>query len=84
MAGKVTSKGGSCRREKIWLMMMRAFAPSAATASDATTTSGLGSGLGSGSQSKKAVAISNSIYVVFCLIVVHIPNFIQIGQKHRS
>ena len=33
--------------------MMRAFAPSAATASDATTTSGLGSGLSNGSQSKK-------------------------------
>ena len=33
-------------------MMMRAFPPSAATASDATTTSGFGSGLGSGSQSK--------------------------------
>ena len=34
--------------------MMRAFAPSAATASDATTTSGLGRGLGSGSQSKNS------------------------------
>ena len=33
-------------------MMMRAFAPSAATDSDATTTSGFGSGLGSGNQSK--------------------------------
>ena len=33
-------------------MMMRAFPPSAATASDATTTSGFGSGLGSGSQSE--------------------------------
>ena len=33
--------------------MMRAFVPSAATASEATTTSGLGSGLGSGSQSKQ-------------------------------
>ena len=32
--------------------MIRAFAPSAATASDTTTTSGLGSGLGSGSQSE--------------------------------
>ena len=31
-----------------------AFAPSAATASDATTTSGLGSGLSSGSQSKNS------------------------------
>ena len=27
------------------------------------------------------VAISNSFHVVFCQIVVHIPNFIQIGQK---
>ena len=27
------------------------------------------------------VAISNSFHVVFCLIVFHIPNFIQIGQK---
>ncbi len=34
--------------------MMRASAPSAATASDATTTSGLGSGLSSGSQSKNS------------------------------
>ena len=33
-------------------MMIRAFAPSAATASDATATSGLGSGLVSDSQSK--------------------------------
>ena len=30
---------------------------------------------------KIAVAISNSFYVVFCPIVVHIPNFIQIGLK---
>ena len=30
---------------------------------------------------KIAVAISNSFYVVYCLIVVHIPNFIHIGQK---
>ena len=44
--------------------MMRAFAHSAVTASDATTTNGLGSGLGSGSQ-KIAAAISNSFYVVF-------------------
>ena len=34
--------------------MKRAFALSAATASDATTTSGLGSGLSSGSQSKNS------------------------------
>ncbi len=34
-------------------MMMRAFAPSAATASEATITSGFGSGLGRGSQSEK-------------------------------
>ena len=61
---------------------MRAFPLSAATASDATTTSGFGSGLGSGSQSKIDVAISNSFYVVFCHIVVHKPNFIQIGQKN--
>ena len=33
---------------------------------------------------KIAVAISNSFYVVFCLIVVHIPNFIQIGQKTKK
>ena len=45
---KYTSKGGFCRREKI-IKLMRALAPSAATASDATTTSGLGSGLSSGS-----------------------------------
>ena len=30
---------------------------------------------------KIAVAISNSFYAVFCLIVSHIPNFIHIGQK---
>ena len=59
---------------------MRAFAASAANGYDATTTSGLGSGLSSGSQ-KIAVAVSNSFYNVFCLIVVHVPNFIQIGQE---
>ena len=37
---------------KVLMMMMKAFAPSAA--SDATTTSGLGSGLSSGSQSKES------------------------------
>ena len=37
------------KNHKALLMMMRATAPSAVTASDATTTSGLGSGLGSGS-----------------------------------
>ena len=49
-----TSKGGFCHTEKnhkVLLLMMRAFPPSAATASDATTNSGFGSGLGSGSQS---------------------------------
>ena len=30
---------------------------------------------------KIAIPFSNSFYAVFCLIVVHIPNFIQIGQK---
>ena len=63
---------------------MKPFAPSAATASDATTTSGLGSGLGSALvvvNKKVAVAISNSFYVVFYLSFVHIPNFIQTGQK---
>ena len=50
----ITSKGGSLRLETILLMMMRAFAPSAATDSDATNTSGLGSGSGSGSQSKNS------------------------------
>ena len=41
----------SCREENhnVLLMMMRAFPPSAGTASDATTTSGFGRGLGSGS-----------------------------------
>ena len=48
VASYATSKGGSRRREKVkMLIMMRAFAPSAATVSDATTTSGLGSGLSS-------------------------------------
>ena len=61
-------------------MIMRVLAPSPATASDATTTSGLGSGLGSSSK-KIVVVISNSFYVVFCLIVVRILSFIQIGQK---
>ena len=37
------------KNHEVLLMMMRTLAPSAATASDATTTSGLGSGLGSGS-----------------------------------
>ena len=38
-----------------------AFAPSAATASDATTTSGLGSGLASVNQ-EMAVAISSMLF----------------------
>ena len=40
------------KNHNVLLMMMGAFPPSAATASDATTTSGFGSSLGSGSQSK--------------------------------
>ena len=64
------------KNRKVLLMMMRPFAPSAANASDATTTSGLGIGLSSGSQLR-----NSSLYVVFCQIVVHIPNFIQTGQK---
>ena len=64
-------------------MMMRAFVPSAATASDATATSGLGSGLSSGSQSKNIRKYLKLILgYFFCQIVVHIPNFIQIGQKN--
>ena len=47
--------------------MMRAFAPSAVTASEATTTSDLGSGLVVVVNQKIAVAISNSFFVVFCL-----------------
>ena len=77
-----TSKGGSRRREKnhkFLLMMMRAFAPSAATAFGASTTIGLGRGLVV--NKRIAVTISNSFYVIFYPIVVHIPNFIQIGQK---
>ena len=42
------------KNRKVLLMMMMAFAPSAATASDATTISGLGSGLSSGSQLKNS------------------------------
>ena len=42
------------KNRKVLLMMMRAFDPSAATASEATTTSGLGSGLSSGSQLKNS------------------------------
>jgi len=42
------------KKLKVLLMMMRAFAPSAANASDATTTSDLGSGLSSGSQSRNS------------------------------
>ena len=33
---------------------------------------------------KVAVAIFNSFYVAFCPIDVHIPNFIQIGQKVKE
>merc|ERR1712163_83417 len=40
------------KNHNVLLMMMRAFPPSVATASDANTTSGFGSGLGSGGQSK--------------------------------
>ncbi len=81
-----TIKAALAVGKKVLLMMMRAFAPSAATAFDATR--GLGSGLGRGSGSgrlvvnqKIYVAVSNSFYVVFCLIVVYIPSVIQIGQK---
>ena len=42
------------KNHKVLLMMMRAFATSAAIASCATPTRGLGSGLGSGSQSKNS------------------------------
>ncbi len=63
--------------------MMWAFAPSDATASDASTTSGLGSAVVwvVVVNEKIALAVSNSFYVVFYLIVVHIPNFIQIRKK---
>ena len=44
-------------------MMMRAFAPSATNASDATTTSDLGSGLSSGSQSKN---IRSYLKLILC------------------
>ena len=49
-------------------MMMMAFAPSAAIASDATTKSGLGSGLSSGIQSKNSrsylkLILQNTKYV---------------------
>ena len=60
------------KNHEVLLMMIRATAASAATASDTTTTSGLGIGMGS---------ISNSFFVVFCSIIVYIPNSIQIEQK---
>ena len=47
--------------------MMRAFVPSAATASDATTTSGLGSGLSSGSQSNNSCSYLKLIQCCFLL-----------------
>ena len=63
---------------------MRAFAPSAVTASEATTTmvpvTWAVVWVAEVNQ-KIAIAISNSFYVVLCLIV-HIPNFIQIGKKN--
>ena len=63
------------------LMMMRAFAPSAAIASDAITTSSLACGLGSGSQSKNSRCYLKLIRCL-CLKVVHRPkNFIKTGQK---
>ena len=61
----IISKGGSLHLEKILLMMMRAFAPSAAT--DATTTSGLGRGSGSGSQSKNSRSYLKLILCCFLL-----------------
>ena len=42
------------KNHKVLLLMMRAFAPFATTASDATITCGLGSGLGNGRQSKNS------------------------------
>ncbi len=55
-------------------MMMRASVATAYTTS----------GLGSGSQSKNSRSYLKLFYVVFCLIVVHMPNFIQIGQKEME
>ncbi len=53
----------------VLLMMMRAFAPSAATASDATTTSGLGSGLSSGSQLKNSY-----LKLILCCFLPNSPD----------
>ena len=50
-------------------MMMRAFAPSAATASDATITSGLGSGLSSGSESKNS---RSHLKLIVCFLPITI------------
>ena len=50
-------------------MMMRAFAPSAANASDATNTSDLGSGLSKGSQSKNSRCYLKLIVCCFCSII---------------
>ena len=44
---------------------MRAFGPSAATASDAATTSGLGSSLSSGSQAKNSLSYLKLILCCF-------------------
>ncbi len=53
------------KNHKVMLMMMGAFAPSAATTSDATTTSGLGSGLGIGSQTKNSLSYLKLIICCF-------------------
>ena len=53
----------------VLLMMMRAFAPSAATASDATTTSGLGGGLGSRRQTKNRLSY---LKIILCYFLPYI------------
>ena len=59
-------------------MMMRAFSPSAATASDATTTSGFGSGLGRGSQSKNS---RSHLKLILCWVL---PNSCPHTKFHSN
>ena len=78
-----TSKGGSHRREKVikssywWgplLLLSRLPLTPQPPAACAVVWLAL-------VNQEIALAISNSFFVVFCLIVVHMPNFIQNGQK---
>ena len=64
--------------------MMRAFAPFAVTASEATTTSGLGSGLGSGSQYKNS---RSYLKLILCFFLPnscpHTRKEVRSGLNHK-